>query len=249
MKKKNFISPTCALATLSFVFFLLTAVKHFPPICYFLLNFLLDFFFLLWVSTFCFAASGFGLKIIARRSSFDAFKCLTPPPDFCLVSLSYQLPSWFFLPAPLPTLWVFGTFQFPNAGEKLTCLQHPSLPIRFQLYPLFHMAETQDLRFGISHRWHKTENPFNLPHFWHDLKEILCALKTWSVKNLSATKKVLASLTASRAAGPVAVLHRSGEFGAPQGTFGGSQGFSFKPTGFKISAHKANRFYLPIRQI
>ena len=28
-----------------FILILLTAVKHFPPICYFLLNFLLDFFF------------------------------------------------------------------------------------------------------------------------------------------------------------------------------------------------------------
>lgn len=47
-----------------FVFILFTAVKCFSPIYYFLLNFLLDFF---TFSTFCFAAWGCGLKVVAKN--------------------------------------------------------------------------------------------------------------------------------------------------------------------------------------
>lgn len=63
--KGKFYFPYFCFGHSCFVFIPLTRVKYFPPVCYFLLNFLSDFF-LISVSTFCFTASGFGMKVVAR---------------------------------------------------------------------------------------------------------------------------------------------------------------------------------------
>lgn len=71
-----------------FVFIPFTAVKCFSPICYFLLNFLLDFFYFLNILLCCLRV---WVESSCQKSSFDSFKCLTSSPNFCSFTFLFSL--------------------------------------------------------------------------------------------------------------------------------------------------------------
>lgn len=130
--KGKFYFPYFCFGHSRVVFIPLTRVKYFPPICYFLLNFLSDFFF------------NFSLNILlyclrvwdessCQRSSFDSFKCLTPLPDFCSASHSSSSVLLFNPPKSLVL------FEVPNAEKRFTHLQHTSLLVHLQQHPSLHM--------------------------------------------------------------------------------------------------------------
>lgn len=95
-----------------FVFIPLTVVKYFPPICYFLLNFLVHFSTLsfnillcclrVWVESSC------------QRSCFDSFKCFTPHLTY-FSSLCLFIIPFFHIPFPV----VLVLCQVPKVGEPL----------------------------------------------------------------------------------------------------------------------------------
>lgn len=136
-----------------FVFIPFTAVKYFPPICYFLLNFLLDFFYS-WVSTFCFAASGFGLKVVARDLALKPwfFKIFNIPTWLLFSPFYYSTCISFFLPQSLQSFvfCYFGGSWCLQLRKRFTHLQNS-----FTTTP---HAVTGALRFGYFHSWHKKGN-------------------------------------------------------------------------------------------
>lgn len=107
-----------------FVFIPFTAVKCFSPICYFLLNFLLDFFYFLNILLCCLRV---WVESSCQKSSFDSFKCLTSSPNFC---------SFSFIIHPLPQKFCaaskdFFFFWWGGSGSK-----DLPLPILSPLHPV-----------------------------------------------------------------------------------------------------------------